>query len=299
MIDIMDKTPAIPAHEIRPDFEYVYHWHRIIPAAASLAIGIGAVLWFWPTALPSEKVAAAKTAEPVAGGPLKAKSIVVDLPMQIVAPIANAAPTKSGSSNATPATPASIKSSVAFGNADTHVAGANAKTVQLASPVKEANNAVANKEVTSTKTATPGTASASEPQTVAVLKAINDAPAPAAGMKPGQVKIADKGVKEASLRQVIDQDPLDLNKGAIGLTKTKAVKVVFSANVGKPNEQVNYLWYLDGKLKAKVATRSTADASTMASKFISYDAPGIWQVQMTNASGKVLAESAFSAKRIQ
>jgi hypothetical protein len=37
----------------------------------------------------------------------------------------------------------------------------------------------------------------------------------------------------------------------------------------------------------------------MSSKFISYDAPGAWQVQMTNAEGKVLAESAFAAKRIQ
>ena len=32
---------------------------------------------------------------------------------------------------------------------------------------------------------------------------------------------------------------------------------------------------------------------------LGFDAPGAWQVQMTNADGKVLAESAFNAKRIQ
>lgn len=283
MIDIMDKTPAMPAHEIRPEFEYVYHWHRIIPAAASLAIGIGAVLWFWPTSLPSEKAMAIEEAAPVAGGPIKAKTVVVDLPLPTPAATSGADSTIVDSKKETPAQKTSVASSTT--------------TVQLASPVKSAAPAL-SENITAAATAA-SQASTAVTQKAAALKAINEAPAPAAGMKPGQVKVIDGSLKSVSLRQMIDHDPLDLNKGSIGLTKQKAVKVMFSANVGKPNQPINYLWYLDGKLKAKVSTRSAGDASTLSSKFISYDAPGLWQVQMTNAEGKVLAESAFSAKRIQ
>lgn len=268
MIDIMDKTPALPAHDVRPEFEYVYHWHRIIPAAASLAIGVGAVLWFWPSSLPSEKAQAVAAAQATASAPLKAKSIVIDLPLQVSKP----AEEKIDTAPVQPVAVASVTTPPA--------------AKEPASPVvKQAAPPIAN---------TP-----TESQKLAALKAINASPAPSAGMKAGQLKVVDGNVKNVALRQVIDHDPLDLNKGAIGLTKKKAVKVVFSANVGKPNQQVNYLWYLNGKLKAKVATRSSGDASSMSSKFISYDAPGAWQVQMTNAEGKVLAESAFAAKRIQ
>lgn len=269
MIDIMDKTPALPAQDVRPEFEYVYHWHRIIPAAASLAIGVGAVLWFWPSSLPNEKAQAVAAAQASAGAPLKAKSIVIDLPLQI-----NKADDKK--IETTPAQSVAVAPATSVPAAKEPVAPA----------VKQAP-------------ASPIATTPTEPQKLAALKAINESPAPSAGMKAGQLKVVDGNVKNVALRQVIDHDPLDLNKGAIGLTKKKAVKVVFSANIGKPNQQVNYLWYLNGKLKAKVATRSNNDASSMSSKFISYDAPGAWQVQMTNAEGKVLAESAFAAKRIQ
>lgn len=252
----MDKTPALPAHEVRPEFEYVYHWHRIIPAVASLAIGVGAVLWFWPSSIQDEGQPVAAQTAPAKVEPKADQSVVVDLPVQINKPIAETAPPTSE------------------------------KTAQPSAPVSDTKQETASQP----QQKTPD---------VAALKAINEAPAPSAGMKPGQVLVVNKSLKDVALRQVIDHEPLELNKGSIGLTKKKAVKVVFSAKVGQPGEQVNYLWYLNGKLQAKVATRSTPEATTMASKFISYDAPGGWQVQMTNADGKVLAESAFTAKRIQ
>lgn len=263
----MDKTPALPAHEVRPQFEYVYHWHRIIPAMASLAIGVGAVLWFWPSTVSNDGSQTAQTlTEPAPSKPLKAESVVVDLPLQINKP-----------------------------------AEAPTKPTAAAAP-QTAANTTATSPAGSSASAKPGTVDSvpsAQAQKLAALKAINEAPAPSAGMKPGQVLVVDKSVKNVALQQVIDHDPLELAKGSIGLTKKKAVKVVFSANVGKSNEQVNYLWYLNGKLQAKVATLSSAEATSQASKFISYDAPGAWQVQMINADGKVLAESAFTAKRVQ
>lgn len=252
----MDKTPALPAHEVRPEFEYVYHWHRIIPAIASLAIGVGAVLWFWPSSTQDQGAPAVAAAEPAKVETRADQSVVVDLPVQINKPVAEAAPVSSE------------------------------KPAQPAVPASDAKQETANQ-------------APQKAADVAALKAINEAPAPSAGMKPGQVLVVNKSLKDVSLRQVIDHEPLELNKGSIGLTKKKAVKVVFSAKVSQPGEQVNYLWYLNGKLQAKVATRSTPEATTLASKFISYDAPGAWQVQMTNADGKVLAESAFTAKRVQ
>lgn len=252
----MDKTPALPAQEVRPEFEYVYHWHRIIPAVASLAIGVGAVLWFWPSATPNtDKPVAAKT-EPAKVKPQTNDSVVVDLPVQINKP-----------------------------TADATAAPVEKPAIQDGAPQSVANESVAQ--------------ALAKISDVAALKAINEAPAPAAGMKPGQVMVANKLLKDVALRQVIDHDPIELNKGSIGLTKKKAVKVVFSANVGQSGEQINYLWYLNGKLQAKVATRSTPEAVSTSSKYISYDAPGAWQVQMTNVEGKVLAESAFNAKRVQ
>lgn len=261
----MEKTPALPAHEVRPEFEYVYHWHRIIPAVASLAIGAGAVLWFWPSATPGESAQASSTVATTQPAPLRAKTVVVDLPLQI------------------------------------HKPGETVSDAATSQPVASAQTAASTQSVA----ATPGTVREVSGKMApaiadnAALKAINEAPAPSAGMKPGQVRVVDKALKDVTMHQVIDHDPMDLAKGAIGLTPKKAVKVVFSANVGKANEQVNYLWYLNGKLQAKVATRSSGDAASMASKFISYDTPGAWQVQMTNAAGKVLAESAFNARRIQ
>lgn len=251
----MDKTPALPAHEIRPEFEYVYHWHRIIPAIASLAIGAGAVLWFWPSSVSIDNNQTVASTVPAVE--LKAKSVVVDIPLQLNKPAEQ------------PAHPQA---------ADTLAASANKSVNQATSAAAMTAPAKAN---------------------VAALKEINEAPAPSAGIKAGKVLTSDKTIQEAALRQIIDHDPLDIPSGVISLNKKKAVKVVFSASVGKPNEQINYLWYLNGKLQAKVATRSTPEARSMASKFISYDTPGEWQVQMTNADGKVLAESAFSAKRNQ
>jgi hypothetical protein len=257
----MDKTPALPTREARPEFEYVYHWHRIIPAMASLAIGVGAVLWFWPSAIPGSDQPVAKMTAPANTGTKPDQSVVVNLPVQINKPTAE-------------------KQAVI-----------QASSAPVAAP--------SGQEPPMPASQTAGNQVADNNLHVAALKAVNEAPAPSAGMKPGQVLVVNKSVKDVALRQVIDHDPLELNKGSIGLSKKKAVKVVFSAKVDKPGEQVNYLWYLNGKLQAKVATSSTPESTTMASKFISYDAPGAWQVQMTNADGKVLAESAFTAKRIQ
>lgn len=257
----MDKTPALPTREVRPEFEYVYHWHRIIPAMASLAIGVGAVLWFWPSAIPGSAQPVAKSAAPAKTETQSDQSVVVNLPVQINKPAA-----------------------------ETHSVVQSSAGPVIAPSGKEPQQTVNQAAVKQV---------ADKIQQVAALKAINDAPAPSAGMKPGQVLVVNKSVKDVALRQVIDHDPLDLNKGSIAISKKKAVKVVFSAKVDKPGEQINYLWYLNGKLQAKVATSSTPESTTMASKFISYDAPGAWQVQMTNADGKVLAESAFTAKRVQ
>lgn len=253
----MDKKPAIPAHDTRPEFEYVYHWHRIIPAMASLAIGVGAVLWFWPSATTPQaqrQTAAALTAPPSQPAPLTARSVVVDLPLPLG---------KREQSGAVDST--------------------------LNKPAPEEVEAQAPKIAEAAPVAVPSNANA--------LKAINDAPAPSAGIKVGQVKVVNKSVKKAALNQILDQEPLEIPKGTISLSKKKAVKVVFSADVAAANEQINYLWYLNGKLQAKVATRSSPDARTLASKYISYDAPGQWQVQMTDVDGRVLAETAFAAKR--
>lgn len=268
----MDKKTAPAAQDIRPEFETVYHWNRIIPAVASLAIGVGAVLWLWPEATPKNAPQQAATA-PVetkkdATTPAPNESVLVDLPLHLKKPeslVSSAAKTGSEKpSVATSAQPSSTET-------------AAAQNTLLSKPAAEAN--------------------APQSANTVALEAINEAPAPSAGIKAGQVKISSKYVKQASLSQVLDQDPLEIPKGTISLSKKKAVKVVFSADVAKANEQVNYIWYHDGKLQAKVATRTSPEAKAKSSKYISYDAPGQWQVQMTDVHGKVLAESAFSAKR--
>lgn len=286
----MEKTPALPAHEVRPQFEYVYHWHRIIPAMASLAIGVGAVLWFWPASQSTETADTSTISQTQVAQPLKARSVVVDLPLQISKP-ADSATNTTVSQNGS-AGGVSVKSGAEKTVAEKNAAEKNSADKVVAS-TSNANVSAAGVSATATSN-TSTTVAVS-----AALKAINDAPAPSAGMKPGQIYVVDKSLKDVAIHQVLDQDPLQIDKGSISITQKKAVKVVFGANTGKPNEQINYLWYLNGKLQAKVATRSTPGATSSASKYISYDTPGAWQVQMTNANGKVLAESAFTAKRAQ
>ncbi|CBL45766.1 Hypothetical protein HDN1F_21830 [gamma proteobacterium HdN1] len=286
----MEKKSAHPNQETRPQYEYVYHWNRIVPIVGVIVAVAGAATWLWPSST-------ADQATPTAAVSTQEDSIPSN------AGTANKIAAHPAQSALTTSTTASATKSATSASADKHIV-VNLPTISAKKPTENPAKAApsttesAAAVATTTAQTNPKPAETANANRSAALKAINEAPAPAAGIRPGQIYIADKRLKDVTLQQIIDHDPLALERGSISVGKKKAVRVVFSANTGKPNEQVNYHWYLDGKLKASVATRSDHDAKSTSSKFVSYFAPGAWQVQVVDRQGKLLAASAFNAKRM-
>lgn len=256
--------------QVRPTFEYEYRWERIIPAAAALIIGVAVLVWgIW-------SIFSGSASEPE---PVAATTQQIVLPP----PVASTAAPEVAHTESVPPAAASIQP--AAPTPTITQAPAPAVTNRPAAPVAAAAPRV---------TAPAPVVEAKPAATVSDAKTSLDAPAPAA-LKPGQISVVG-GASHVQLQQVLDQEPLDLKKGSISIGQEKAVKVVFSAEINKPGETVHYRWYHNGKLVAKVRTKVSPEGTTRGSKFISYDTPGEWQVQMLNKNGKLLAETAFSAK---
>ncbi|HET8706263.1 MAG TPA: DUF2914 domain-containing protein [Pseudomonadales bacterium] len=251
----------------RPAYEYEYRWERIIPVVAALIIGIALLAWgIWALFSHSEK----PLAEPVA------QTVTPDT-QQITLP----PPVIGTASNPT----AEVKPAVVEPAPAPQMAPATAAVT--ASPVVAP---AATNRAPAPATRTPA------PVVTETKKAEVDAAPEPAALKPGQISVAGQGATRVTLQQVLDQEPLDLKKGSIYVGQEKAVKVIFSAELGKPGDTVHYRWFHNGKLVAKVRTKVSPEGVTHSSKFISYDAPGEWQVQMLNKNGKLVAETAFSAK---
>lgn len=247
---------------------YVYHWHRIIPAIIGAIMIIVAV---WAKYLPGDDKA---TEAEVAPAPAAETTLALAPPAE------------------TPATESTT--STRPESAVVETAKAAAEAPEPAAPASAA-------EAATTKAAKASSQQEPPAKTTAKAKAqetkLPEVPAPFAKLKPGQVKYSSKTIKAAALNQVLNQESLSLDKGSIRLSQGKAVKVVFSGLLDGANQSVHYLWYHDGKLAARVATQSSPEGKTASSKYVSYDVPGLWQVQMVNSQGKVLAEAAFQAKR--
>jgi len=254
-------TTTLPT---RPQYEYEYRWERIIPALAALVMGGGLLFWgVWALMDDGESEPAAQAV--VAETP---NTQQVTLPPPVLEKAAPSTPVEP-----TPVMTAPVETPV---------------IQQARTPAPAAAPAPAAKPAPAARTEIPAKAEPAKNQT-------STPPAPA-NLKPGQISVVDSSAKQVKIQQVLDQEPLPLNKGSISLGEEKAVKVVFSGEAGKPNEFVHYRWYHNGKLVAKVRNQVSPDGMTHSSKFISVDAPGEWQVQMLNKNGKVLAEGAFSAK---
>ncbi len=246
--------------------EYVYHWHRIIPAI----IGLIMILVALYANLPGDSLDTATST------------------VAVVPAATETQPTATPAEE--PAEPESAAGVAESGNPPPSDAPPSAE--EAVSPVATPQAPEAS-EARAASSAPKTSAPTAEP----IKQLQSDVPAPYAKLKPGQVKYSSKTIKNASLNQVLDQEPLNLNKGAIRLSEKKAVKVVFSGELSGGKQPVYYRWYHNGKLAAKVATQSSPEGKTAASKYVSYDVPGLWQVQVINSQGKVLAEAAFMAKR--
>lgn len=245
--------------------EYVYHWHRIIPAI----IGLIMILLALYANLPGDSLDSATST------------------VEVVPAATETQPTVTPAEE--PAEPDSAATVAESGNPPPSDAPPSVEEAAVPDATIQAPAASEARAAS----AAPNTSAAAEPS----KQLQSEVPAPYAKLKPGQVKYSSKTIKNASLNQVLDQEPLNLNKGAIRLSEKKAVKVVFSGELSGGKQPVYYRWYHNGKLAAKVATQSSPEGKTAASKYVSYDVPGLWQVQVINSQGKVLAEAAFMAKR--
>lgn len=224
------------------EVEYIYHWHRIIPAI----IGLILVIWGLTSSLwPGEGDApAGEPAAAAQGAPAQANTIAVALPEQPTASV--------------PAQEQAQTQTVASAPAPAAAAAATPPPARPAADVRT--------------------------------------PVPSAKFRQGQILRPGKMASAASLSQVLDQEPLPIERGAITVGKKKAVKIVFSAKLPAGSDSAHFFWFLDGKLQAHVNGSVSPEGETRASKYVSHDAPGQWQVVLTNAQGKVLAEGAFLAK---
>ena len=228
------------------EVEYIYHWHRIIPAIIGLILviwGLTSSLWPGDGDAPAEEPAAAAHAAPA-----QDNTTTVALPEQ---PAASAA-----------------------------------------APTQSQAQAIASAHAPAPAAATSPSAAPAPARPAADVRT----PVPSAKFRQGQILRPGKMASAASLSQVLDQEPLPIERGAITVGKKKAVKIVFSAKLPAGSDSAHFFWFLDGKLQAHVNGSVSPEGETRASKYVSHDAPGQWQVVLTNAQGKVLAEGAFLAK---
>lgn len=243
-----------------PSFQYVYHWERIIPAIALLLVGVGAVAWWL---LASHSASQLTPPAPLAPKAEIAQATSPTTTQVISTPLADVKPQ---------ASPSVV---------------APAVSIQPEKPVVGTPASVVAKEIKPKEAQAPAKIQETKPSIQAAAPS---------GIKPGQIRVSSDTVTHVSLMQVLDEEPVEIPKGSIFLSQNKAVKVIFAGSMGKPGDAVHYRWYHDGKEVAKIVTHVSPESTTHASKFISIDAPGEWQVQMLDKHGKVLAETAFLAK---
>jgi hypothetical protein len=259
--------------DARQEYEYVYHWDRILGAVIALAVVVAGAVWLF---------SGDSDAGPTAGtttGSNGAAAQVTPLPQ----PIASASPAGSE----TPAgVPAQTPAVTAADNQTTRpTTTGNGVTSPSASPAPATVAAA-----TSAGDAARGNESQTEGAAAGGIAASEN-------LRQGEVRVIARDISEVSLKQVIDQELIAISKGLIDVGQRKAVRLVFSARFPSAGDPVSFSWFHEGRQVVTVKTRVSPEGVATGSKYVSFDTPGDWQVKLSDARGQLLAEAAVRARR--
>jgi hypothetical protein len=260
--------------DARQEYEYVYHWDRILGAVIALAVVVAGAAWLF---------SGDSDAGPTAGtttGSNGAAAQVTPLPSPIAPATPAGSETPAGVPAQTPAVTAADNQTTrpsTTGNAVTSPS-ATSPTPTTVAAATSAGDAVRSNESQTEGAATGGIA-ASE------------------NLRQGEARVIAGDISEVSLKQVIDQELIAISKGLIDVGQRKAVRLVFSARFPSAGDPVSFSWFHEGRQVVTVKTRVSPEGVATGSKYVSFDTPGDWQVKLSDARGQLLAEAAVRARR--
>jgi hypothetical protein len=261
--------------DARQEYEYVYHWDRIIGVGVAISILIGVLFWMFPGGDEMSQTAATPSVTETEAGDGKR---VVPLQKPVDGTGSTAVGATAASSN--PEATAAQTGTASTGS----LPGSDSSVVADGSAASLPDTSAANKPV-----ADPSQANASNTASAGVT-ASDD-------LRQGEVRVLSRSVSNAAINQVIDQELVAIPKGLIDVGKHKAVRLVFSAKLPTPGEPVNFSWFHEGRQVVTVKTRVSPEGTITGSKYVSFDTPGDWQVKLSDAKGNLLAEAAVRARR--
>ncbi len=276
-----------------PEYVYEYHWGRIIAVISVIAVLAGAVVVglvltgddsgnTHPLVTESneaEKVAAAESPQASASEPSETT------PPTTVVASAPATPDKTESNEITPKEISHQKTTISETSSKTV-----STTTSESAPDTEHQTLVRSSQSaanTVTDTVTDTVTAAPEP---------NQTPASKTAPQPTKAELFTAAIKRAKLTTQVEQlEPGPALPSEFKSNPEDLAKVYFYTEVlGQAGKTHYHRWYHNGELAAKVPIAIGSDRwRCYSSKFLTSKQAGDWEVQVTDAKGRLLAKSEF------
>ena len=284
-----------------PEYVYEYHWGRIIAVISVIAVLAGAVVVALvltgddsgkahPLVTESneaEKVAAAESPEVPASEPSETT------PPTTVVASAPATPDKTESNEITPKeishqeTTSSKTVSETSSKTVSKTTSESAPDTEHQALVRSSQSAANTVTDTVTDIVTDTLTAAPEP---------NQTPASKTEAQPTRAELFTAAIKRAKLTTQVEQlEPgKDLPSEFKGNPEDLAKVYFYTEVLGQAGKTHYHRWYHNGELAAKVPIAIGSDRwRCYSSKFLTSKQAGDWEVQVTDAKGRLLAKSEF------